>query len=222
MPWFSQARQARATLRNEQYGSTAWDLPLNNAPYFVIDIETSGFRPQVDIVLSIASAHVTLSGRDLLTKLHYELVGHSNTTLVPSHIWELTGLSPQDLTGRRAWQDILFDTLRHSTNRVWIAHHAGQELSFLQNSARKYWRLRLQPIIIDTALVAKALQQSRKVPTLEEVCTWLDIPVGRRHHADEDVRMTAEVWKREVKLCEAFGLVTVRQVIEWTLAKTRD
>lgn len=260
MPWFHGgnpahsrlARQSRSRTFGETphgatdgpYSSTAWDLPLEEASYFVLDIETSGFAPQTDIVLSIASAQLHLQNLNLdafhaspgqisnlrqqitsqgvsVQNLEYELVKHPDTSFVPAHIWELTGLTPQALDSGREWRDVLFGTLKRTGASVWVAHHARHELSFLQKSARDFWRLRLHPIVIDTALVAQALLGHPQTPTLDEVCAWFDVPVGTRHHADEDVRMTALVWQREASLCKVLGLSTVGEVIEWALARAQ-
>ncbi|QSO46170.1 exonuclease domain-containing protein [Alicyclobacillus mengziensis] len=250
MPWFrgENAPNPRLTrqivrelLTDEQHGSVAWDLPVQDAPYFVIDIETSGFSPQTDIVLSIASATLRLPNLDLdcegtpnthlapepqtipepelWQNLEYALIGLRDTSIVPSCIWQLTGLTPESLVQGRDWREVLLETLKRAGGAVWVAHHARHELSFLQNSARDFWRLRLHPIVIDTALVAQALVGHPQIPTLDEVCTWLDVPIGKRHQADEDVRMTALVWQKEAKLCQALGLSTVGQVIEWARAR---
>ena len=220
MPWLGGRKgNQQSKLFDDQHGSASWNLPLMQANYFVIDIETSGFSPQTDIVLSVASAPVCLLDENPLANLHYELVGHANTTMVPPVIWELTGLSPDDLRDQREWRDILYSTLQLSASRVWVAYHARHELSFLQKHARELWKLRLTPIVIDAALVAQALFGTSTVPTLDEACKQLGIPVGTRHRADEDVRMTVALWRQEVSLCEAIGLKTVGQVVEWTLAR---
>lgn len=250
MPWFRgenapnprlTRRIERELLTDEQHGSAAWDLPLQEAPYFVIDIETSGFSPQTDVVLSIASATLRLPNLDPDSHmtpcaclgplpqttpptnrpqhLEYALIGLRDTSIVPSCIWQLTGLTPESVVQGRDWREVLLETLKRAGGTVWVAHHARHELSFLQKSAQDFWRLRLHPIVIDTALVAQALVGHPQIPTLDEVCTWLDVPIGKRHQADEDVRMTALVWQKEARLCQALGLATVGQVIEWALAR---
>ena len=225
MPWFRAApngqnsgKLERQALSDEHYGSAAWNLPLTEADYFVIDIETSGFSPQTDLVLSVASLQTSWHSNEPDLEICHDLVGHADLSRVPQHIWPLTGLTPEILHGKPEWHDVLFNTLKRAQSRVWIAHHARHELAFLQKSTQDFWRFQLRPIVVDTALVAQALTGSSTVPVLEEVCSLFDVPLGARHRADEDVKMTAMVWMKEAKLCKALGLTTVGQVVEWTLA----
>lgn len=192
-----------------------WDLPLNQAEYFIIDIETSGFSAQTDLVLSLAAGR--LQGTDFSLE-QYDIVRQARTEDVPEEIWLLTGLTPEQVQSGLEWRDVLFRALSYSANRVWIAHHARHELSFLQRSARLFWKMKLRPICIDTAVVAQALCRLPAVPTLDSVCDWLEIPVTDRHRADADVMATAEVWKREIELCRKLGLETVGDVVDWSIA----
>ncbi|WP_328702722.1 exonuclease domain-containing protein [Alicyclobacillus suci] len=194
-----------------------WESALSDAQYFVIDIETSGFSAQTDLVLSLAAGCMT--GLDDFSQFFYQFVRHPDISRVPQTIWDITGLSPEIVQGGRDMPDVLEEALSMSLNRVWIAHHARHELSFLGRHARQLWKLQLRPIVIDTAVVAQALGRLPRVPTLDETCVWLGVPVQGRHQADADVRMTAEVWKREIVLCQRLGLRTVVEVIDWASAR---
>lgn len=207
---------------NEQMPASSvqriWDAPLSMIDYFVIDIETSGFSAETDIILSIAAGCLT-GTEPHFSEFMYQLIRHDNLTSVPETIWNLTGLSPDQLKSGRDLGEVLRAALSLAVNRVWIAHHAGHEMSFLQRQARQRWKLKLRPIVIDTAVVAQALGRIPRVPTLDEVCQWLNVDIEGRHQADADVRMTAEVWRKEIQLCEQIGLRTVSDVIDWTSSR---
>lgn len=196
-----------------------WDSEVENGDYFVIDIETSGFNPVSDLVLSLAAA--TMSGPDLTVEMvHNELVFHEDVSKVPEPIWALTGLTPDSIKRGNDWHEVLLKALSTSANRVWVAHHARHELSFLQRHARQFWRMKLRPLVIDTSVVAQSLFLLPSPPTLEDVCERLEIPVSVRHHADEDVAMTGEIWLREMRLCRNLGLSTIGEVILWATSRT--
>lgn len=195
-----------------------WDAPLSEVDYFIIDIETSGFSADTDLILSLAAGCIT-GAEDEFSNFYYHLVRHDHVEQVPPIVWELTGLTPDSLKSGRDLADVLRDALALAVNRVWVAHHARHEVSFLQRYTRQLWKLKLRPIVIDTATVAQALGRLSRVPTLDEVCNWLDVDVVDRHQADADVRMTAQVWRKEMEMCRQIGLKTVSEVIDWTTSR---
>lgn len=223
MKWFRGANRGedgseRGLIPTDAPGTARiWESALRDVEYFVIDIETSGFSAQTDLILSLAAG--CMKGSDEFSDFIYQLVRHPDISRVPEKIWELTGLSPEVVQGGKDLREVLQAALSLAFNRVWIAHHARHELSFLGRHARQLWRLRIRPIVIDTAVVAQALGRLPRTPTLDETCSWLEVPIHGRHRADEDVRMTAEVWRREMVLCDRLGLRTVSDVIDWASAR---
>ena len=202
---------------DEHWADRVLDTPLEEAAYFVVDLETSGFSAATDKVLSLAAG--CARGRELPCAIdQYDIVYHPDTRDIPDFIWELTGLTPQDIQRGKDWKQVLRQALSLAANHVWIAHHARHEVSFLQRHARLLWKTHIRPIAIDTAVVAQALARLPKVPTLDFVCAWLDVPVVSRHSANGDVLMTAEVWKRQIALCQSMGLETVGDVIEFSIS----
>lgn len=225
MKWFSGAQRTNRLgrhldqpVQDGDLGSEVWESPLESAGYFVIDIETSGFSPVTDHVLSLAAACMTGQNPTLFNGF-YEVVQSDAVAKVTEHVWALTGLSPDEVLHGQPIKEVLFKALSLSVNRVWIAHHARHELSFLQRHTKRLWHMPLRPIVIDTSVVARALWALPNVPTLEAVCEHLAVPVTHRHRADADVAMTAQVWAHEMALCKGLGLSTVADVVEWVTAR---
>lgn len=224
MKWFrghADVSEARETTQGGATGSSAlriWDSSLSTIDYFVVDIETSGFSADTDLILSLAAGCVTGLDSDF-SYFIYELIHHDHLQAVPQRVWDVTGLTPTAFQDGKALASVLREVLELSVNRVWVAHHARHEMSFLQRHARLLYKLKLRPIVIDTAVVAQALGRLSRVPTLDEVCRWLEVDLQNRHQADADVRMTAEVWRKEMLLCQQIGLNTVSDVIDWTSSR---
>ncbi|WP_206832655.1 exonuclease domain-containing protein [Alicyclobacillus fructus] len=195
-----------------------WERPLAQAPYFVLDLETSGFSPARDKILTVACATFAGASPDPEDSL-YAVVRHEDVADVPAHIWELTGLSPQDVRDGEPLEHALRRALELGAGRVWVAHHIRHDLGFLQRAADALWRLRLRPLAVDTAVVGQVLVRAPRPLTLDEACEWLGVPVAGRHRADADVHMTAAVWRREMELCARLGLQTVKDVIDWVSAR---
>lgn len=202
---------------DENWAERILDIRLEDAPYFIVDIETSGFSAQKDKVLSLAAG--CAFGAGLPCEIdQYDIVHHAEISDIPDYIWKLTGLTAREIQSGQEWKEVLWRALSLAANHVWIAHHARHEVSFLQRHARLLWKTNIRPIVIDTAVVAQALAGLAKVPSLDAACTWLGVPVLNRHRADGDVLMTAEVWKRELHLCKSIGLETVGDVIEYSIS----
>lgn len=225
MPFFKHLSERRGKLKEIESGQTletaSWvdrivDTPLAEADYFIIDIETSGFSATTDKVLSLAAG--CAKGNSLPCQIDlYDVVYHAKADDIPEHIWELTGLTAEVLRQGKEWKELLFEALKMAANHVWIAHHARHEVSFLQRHSRLLWKTSIRPIVIDTAVVAQSFLRLPSPPTLDFVCQWLEVPVENRHQADGDVLMTAEVWRRQIPLCQAQGLQTVGDVLEWSM-----
>ena len=224
MDWFGGLRNKSGGLRgmgpgeDGDFGARVWEVSLQEADYFVIDLETSGFAPEKDLILSLAASFIQGDDPQPLAS-RYDLVTHADLNGVLPHIWRQTGLSPEILQqSGRPVADVLRDALVMAVDCAWVAHHARHEVAFIQRQVRTLWKMRLRPIVIDTALVAQGLFRLRKPPSLEWLCEALDVPVTQRHQADADVEMTASIWAKEVPLCHSLGLKTVGDVVEWSLA----
>lgn len=225
MRWFANQPKnppARLLPRDEQTSYTPMskmtDLSLLTANYLVVDIETTGFSAERDQILSVAAAKM-VGLHSEFEEFVYRFIQVEHVQEVPDAIWELTGLTPQQLKDGQPLEVVLNEVLVLAVNHVWIAHHARHELSFFQRHAWQLWKLRLRPIVIDTSVVAQALCGLSRAPTLDAVCEWLDIPITNRHQADADVRMTAEIWRKEALLCKSMGLTSVAEVIDWTYSR---
>lgn len=203
---------------NEPLNPPLWDMPLTDIPYLVIDMETSGFSASTDLILSVAAGCMTGLNSDF-SDFYYRVIRHEHVDVVSPEIWTLTGLTPEEVSRGEPLEHVFSHILQLAVNRVWVAHHSSHEMSFLQRQARLLWKMKLRPIVIDTAVVAQALGGLSRVPTLDEVCAWLGVDASNRHRADADVHMTAEVWRKEMSLCRRVGLETIAQVIDWASAR---
>lgn len=228
--WFSSLRTTRATgsdrleraaerqqLMQADHGAGLWEAATDAANYFVIDMETSGFDAANDLILSIAV--LCMDGDAERGTEWYRIVQQDDVAAVPEAIWRLTGLTAAQVQAGEPWPQVFREALSLCVGRVWVAHHARHELSFLHRQARRLWRMQLRPVVIDTSVVARALFGLSQSPTLEAVCDSFGIPTADRHRADADVRMTAAIWRREMDCCRQLGLHSVRDVLEWAWAR---
>ena len=122
---------------------------------------------------------------------------------IPALIQRLTGITPALLGGAPSWERVAFELPAVLEGRVWVAHHAPFDGSFL-----KAWLpegLWSRHRLVCTRLLAKALIPEAESRALPRLCALLGIPNRRPHRALPDAEATAELMKHLIERAEALG-----------------
>lgn len=187
---------AMAAKAYRQARPPARDTPWREAPYVVVDLETTGLDPRRDEIISYAAIPVT-NGRIV--------VGGAESTLIrPAQMPGATtirihGLRPDDLAGAPTLPDALEPILRSLAGRVLVAHAAWVERGFLAAALRHAGVRSLAKPVLDTAALARHALEPQGLPEgdpppLGEVAKRLGLPVHRPHVAEGDALTTAQVF----------------------------
>jgi DNA polymerase-3 subunit epsilon len=170
------------------------DTPWREAPYAVVDLETTGLNPRRDEIISFASVPID-DGRIV--------VGGMRTVMIrPERMPEaetirIHGLRPVDLDGARPLSEAIDVILRSLTGRVLVAHAAWVERGFL-NRALKIARLRVAEPILDTSALAQrvlpGVDPDQQGVQLGAAARALGLPTHRPHRADGDALTTAQLF----------------------------
>jgi DNA polymerase-3 subunit epsilon len=171
----------------------AADTPWRSAGFCVLDLETTGFDPKRDEIISFAAIPVD-EGRVRPGGLVSELVRPRRMPRPDS--MRIHGLRPVDLETARTLQEGLDPLLAALTGRLLVAHVARVEERFLTSALRGHG-VRLRGEAIDTARMAEAVlgpDPAGNPLALSAVATRLGLPVHRPHHADGDALTTAQVF----------------------------
>ncbi|HET6330520.1 MAG TPA: 3'-5' exonuclease [Holophagaceae bacterium] len=185
-------------------------LGLRNLRFAVIDLETSGgapkafwdrherFQPASEIT---EVGVVTLSG-PVLEDRFQRLCAIEG--LLPDVIQSLTGITPNMLAGAPTWARVAFELAAMMEGRVWVAHHAPFDGSFLKAYLPEglWGRHRL----ICTRLLVKALAPELPKRSLGECCAHFGIVNTRAHRALSDAEATAELLQHLMARAEERGL----------------
>jgi DNA polymerase III epsilon subunit-like protein len=122
----------------------------------------------------------------------------------PTNIQRLTGITPRMLEGAESWERVALRSAPHLEGRVWVAHHAPFDGSFLKAwLPQGLWH---RHRLICTRLLAKALIPEADSRALVRLCALLGIPNRRPHRALPDAEATAELMKHLIERAEAQGL----------------
>lgn len=186
------------------------DMPLTQLPVVIIDLETTGFEPQADEIISMGAWHITGTQWDEENSFFYEEVNPGMK--IPAHIERLTGISNQTVADAGPIHDVLPRFLNYVDQRLIIAHGIGHDKAFLRTALwrcqKRTWNYRM----LDTMLLAKWLAPETRPFDLDSVIHHYDIPVANRHHALDDAKATGELWIRFVEQTLAKRVTTLRDM----------
>lgn len=186
--------------------------PWRQAPFVVIDLETTGLDPARDEIISFATVPVD-GGRVRPGEGRYELV---RPRRMPSAATiRIHGLRPADLASAPPQAELLDTLLEALRGRVLVAHVATIEEGFLRAALAEQGVELLNPVA-DTAAMAARLAAlrghhaaARRTIGLTRLARSLGLPVHRPHHADGDALTTAQAFIALAAHLEAFEPVTV-------------
>ncbi|MBL0386039.1 3'-5' exonuclease [Tumebacillus sp. ITR2] len=209
----------RHTIR-EARNKAAWEMPLTEVRFVVVDTETTGFQPGNDALLSVGAVEVL--GNIVREKRMHSLVRPDPAQSIPPHVVELTGLRDEDVASAPPLREVMLLFLQFVHDAVLIAHHAGHDMRFLNAGLKKTYKAHLPHRVIDTVDVACWLHPELSSYTLDDLLALYEIPVRGRHTADGDAQMTAELWSCFVNQALARGVSTLGELIEVVVLAKRE
>jgi DNA polymerase-3 subunit epsilon len=205
--------QQMAFIRNvmkQQRKTDLFDTPLNEIEFVVFDLETTGFFiNQGDEIISIGAVAVR-GGEVLEEQTFHSLVNPSRE--IPTHIEALTGITNQEAKQAPALINVLQQFFNFVEKRVLIAHGTGHDKQFLNAALWKTSRTSLTHRVLDTIMIAKWLEPTRKNFELDELLVKYEVPIRTRHHALEDSIMTAQLWSKFVQIMIERKVVTMGEL----------
>ncbi|TVP84335.1 MAG: 3'-5' exonuclease [Alkalicoccus sp.] len=182
-------------------------LPLTDLPVAAFDLETTGFSPgKGDIILSIGAVTIN-RGK---TEEFYSLIYSDKTP--PEHITELTGITGEQLKEAPSAEHVVKDFLYFIEGRTLAAHHASHERRFMEKILWDLFRMKFNYRLLDTSYMAALLSPDKPLYTLEECCGHFNIPLAERHHALEDAKAAAELWKTCTEKFEEENCLSLKDV----------
>ena len=200
--------------------------PWREAPFTVIDLETTGLDPAKDEIISLGTVTVE-GGRIRLDDARYELI-RPDRMPGPESI-RIHGLREADLEGAPTLDERLDVLLESLTGRALVAHVAAIETGFL-GAVLEARGLELRNPVVDTAALAIELGRLQRRPRpparedappgvaisspgLAQLARSLGLPAHRRHTADGDALTTAQVFLALATHLNAFSPATLGSLV---------
>ncbi|MCX2731013.1 DEDD exonuclease domain-containing protein [Saccharopolyspora sp. NFXS83] len=184
------------------------DLPLHQATFVVVDLETTGGSAQRDAVTEIGAVKVRGG----------EVLGEFATLVdpgceIPPMVVSITGITGAMVHGAPRFDSVLPAFLEFSRDSVLVAHNAPFDIGFLRAHCDKLDLTWPKPQVLCTAKLARRVLSRDETPnhklgTLARVLHARTTPV---HRALDDARATVDVLHA---LLERLGPLGVRTVPE--------
>ncbi len=185
-------------------------LPLRSLRFAILDLETTGGSPKAfwdkkeifhpaseitDVGVVKMCGPVIEGSYEMLSAIEGDL---------PPFIQKLTGITPAMLIEAQPWERVALRLSSEVEGRVWVAHHAPFDGSFLKAwLPQGLWH---RHRLICTRLLTKALIPEAKSRALNQLCLLLNIHNRRAHRALPDAEATAELMQHLLARAEEKGL----------------
>jgi DNA polymerase-3 subunit epsilon len=184
-------------------------LPLDQLNVVAIDLETTGFYPSMgDEIIAFGAVKLSKKGQE--DKLFYTLVNPRRA--IPPDVVRLTGIDDEMVASADELLAVLKRFISFLGKSVLVAHAAAHDTRFLNAALWKTCRGSLTNRVVDLLMIAKGLYPKLQDYALETLVARGGLKLKRRHHALEDAKMAADLWRFYVELLRDKGIMTLRDL----------
>ena len=194
---------------HEQLSTDALGMPLSQATFVVVDLETTGGSPAEAGITEIGAVRIRGG----------EVIGEYSTLVnpgiaVPPFVAALTGITDALLMTAPRLEAVLPSFLEFMRGSILIAHNAPYDVGFLKGACRKFEYPWPGPQVLDTARIARVTLQPGEVRNckLGTLAAHFHATVTPTHRAFDDARATADVFHALVARLGNLGVQTVEDL----------
>jgi DNA polymerase III subunit epsilon len=197
-----------------QLGFEALGTPLFETTFVVLDLETTGLRPGQDRITEVGA--VKVRGGEVLGELRTFV--HPGCSIPPA-ISAVTGITDAMVRDAPRIEVVLPTVLAFLGDAVLVAHNARFDVSFLRAAAIANGGRDLDPVVVDTAQLARRLVRDEvrncRLATLAQHFRSRTRP---DHRALTDARATVDVLHGLIERAGTLGATTLEDLRD--LART--
>lgn len=193
-------------------------VPLGDLTYTVLDIETTGLKPQDNGITEICCLRV--AGGEILDRFS-TLVNPGMP--IPQFIQNMTGITDAMVRDAPPFGRIIPDLLQFLGDTVLVAHNAPFDLSFLNYGLYSHGRRHLHNPVLDSCRLSRKLIPGLSSAGLDSLIRHLGIHVADRHRAGGDAEATVALLLHLLELCRQQGIETDTQLMAFAApARTKQ
>ena len=174
-------------------------VPEYSVRWAILDLETTGFDLNKDRILSVAITIVENGQFNMKTFQSWYVYQDSKKV---NEATKIHGILPSQIKEGIPEKQMLETLIPLLAGTVIVGHHISFDAAMLNIALERHFSITLKNQILDTAYFASnELEAFRRTgytnqrpPSMEDVCTQLNIPMAERHTADGDVFTTAQIF----------------------------
>ena len=208
------------------------ETELSQVEFAVVDLETTGWSPEVAAITEIAAVRVTGAGavgwgsrrsrgagagrREFVRRGEFASLVDPGVP-VPPGIAELTGITDAMLAAAPRLGAVLPRLLEFSRGCVLVAHNAPFDLRFLVAGCGDCGVAWPGFTVLDTVMLARRVMDPDEVADckLGTLAAFFGARTAPSHRALADARATADVLSWLVRRLEHRGIRTIQQLSAW-------
>ena len=185
------------------------DALLAEAPFVVVDLETTGHRPDDGGVTEIGA--IRLEG--LREVGRFETLVHPGRP-IPGFVTKLTGISDAMVANAPPLKDVIGKFAEFAEGAVLVAHNAAFDARLLDYACRRWLGHPLGLPALCTVKLAQRLMPEQRRTSLEALSEHFGFASGTRHRAMADAERTVDLLARFVPILQERGATTVHHLME--------
>lgn len=186
-------------------------VPVDEADYCVLDLETTGLSPSYNNIIEIGI--IKVSGLTITDSFH-SLVNPQRD--IPYYITQLTGITGQDVYEAPFFEDIADKVAEFISGHIMVGHNLSFDKSFLKKEFAACGREVDVTHNLCTLKIARRIYPTLKSKSLGSVCRHLGINNLAEHRALGDAKVTAKLLIQMIaELKENFGIHFTDELIKF-------
>jgi DNA polymerase-3 subunit epsilon len=184
-------------------------IPLDQADFVVVDLETAGGRPAAGSIIEVG-AYRMRGGQ--IREAFESLV--KPRMPIPRFITRLTSISEEMVAAAPPIEEVLPSFRAFLGDAVMVAHNAQFDHSFLDFEFRRLFGIGLLNPVLCTLRMARRLLPSIRRRRLELLAEHFGLSTAGRHRGLGDARMAAELLSIFIEIASRMGLNRLDRLLD--------
>jgi DNA polymerase III subunit epsilon len=185
-------------------------IPLGEARFVVVDLETTGGRPAPGSIIEIGAYRVE-GGR--LTESFQSMVRPQMR--IPRFIEGLTSITNEMVMAAPPIEEVLPAFRDFLGDAVMVAHNAQFDHSFLDFEFRRLFGIGITNPLLCTIRLSRRLLPSLKRRRLDALAEHFGLSIEGRHRGLGDARMAAELLSIFLEMAARMGTTRLDRLLDW-------
>jgi DNA polymerase-3 subunit epsilon len=190
--------------------SVALRIPLHDARFVVVDLETTGGRAAAGSIIEIGACR--MEGQRITAT--FETLVRPRMA-IPRFITGLTSITNEMVRAAPPIEQALPAFREFLGDAVMVAHNAAFDHSFLDFEFRRLFGIGVRNPLLCTLRLSRRLLPSLKRRRLDALADHFGLSTAGRHRGLGDARMAAELLSIFIEMAAKMGLDRLDRLIDW-------